>query len=668
MLKCRRQRSRTGRSGPQRSPWSKLPFGLALGLLPTAAQSLTGIQGPKTPYVQPGVDLRWHPQGTTVLGSLAFSDGMGLSLTNPFDRIDPSFGPHTSAFERHVNKFRFNGFEKSVQSFFRELGVHPMIQMKSSDVTSAGFRLQGDSNIGQGQSLDHRFFFQGVPLCGIHARSHKLTDGSGLLMGEVPGNLDIDPNQTSTVDHWPDLRLTQDFFERTMLFAEEDPEDALTYGGENTSQTANNQRWIKEERCFLVKNQKLQPVWNLTVRMGGVLYAALADDQQVHQLQPQFFAVDGKGTTWAHNRSTPPTAERALYGLIGDGTLSSELLRTVVPPEIPKAREPNHIFNYPPSDRRIEEVTAYANGQDHLRWFQGLGFTWYGVKPLELRIHYKPQNKPNNALFEPGDETTNVPPTITIDDGDGSELQNLVTDGDVVSHELGHHVLFKTLKTVMGESLVLHEGLSDYFVFARTGDACLGETICPPDSGQCQLRGKCLRSAANRLVYKDEMWQAFSAGRSNQLGHLHGQLISGMMWDLQKSELFPGNELPQLSMKAASLFAENSNFCQFIRALYAADRELFAGRHLEAIKSVAQIRGLGEFTDPGKDCPSGSLRNVEQNVSTSQSKKSKTKVQCGTVASYQSDKATPRMSLVASVLLPVMAAAFALVRRRPTKL
>ena len=76
-------------------------------------------------------------------------------------------------------------------------------------------------------------------------------------------------------------------------------------------------------------------------------------------------------------------------------------------------------------------------------------------------------------------------PSIKIDDGDGLVLQNLITDGDVVSHELGHHIIFKTLTSTIGESLVLQEGLADAFAFFRTSNACLGESICPKNSSAC---------------------------------------------------------------------------------------------------------------------------------------------------------------------------------------
>ncbi len=560
-------------------------------------------------FQHPLEDLNWDPTDKVSLGSLSYG----------------SFSKDLSAFQRLLQRSSLKGFGEGSKSFLREQGVHPLIEIRTQRVSAGaalGLAPKGQGLDTGGESYDFRFYLKGVPLCDFHARSHLLSDGSGFLTGDVPTVHGYDPDLLATQDtsgSWPDLETAQQRI-KDSLFSDQFTDDAASF--------------YRPERCFFIKDQRLIPVWRQLVRWGGAPYQVLANHNDVFKMEPQFFTVDGKATSYGHNKTTPATTERALIGLVGDGTLTTEWLKTVVPDGFPKAKEPSHVFSYAPTDRKIEEVTAFANAQDHLRWFQNLGFQWYGPKPLEVRIHIKPQNKANNALFEPGDETANTPPTITIDDGDGVELQNLVTDGDVVSHEMGHHIIFRTLKSVSDQSLVLHEGLSDYFVFARTGDPCLGETICPADSGQCMQPGKCLRSAANRLVFNDANWQAFSGTRTKQLGHLHGQLISGMMWDMRSSNQISNDDLARLTLKAVSLFAETSSFCQFIRALYAADKDMFAGKYFELIKFVGGERGLGEFTDPTKECPAGSLpRDQAKALQTTEKKEKKdTGVSCSTIS------------------------------------
>jgi hypothetical protein len=572
----------------------------------------------------PADALRWQPEETLSLGDL--TKNPALQLTGPLDVLGEKFTEKTQGFARHLKHSFTVGFTKAVQTYFRELGVHPAIQIKTTDESSQkNFQLSGQSPQSLGSSFDHRFFVNSLPICDVHARSHKLSDGSGLLMGEIPVIRDIDLNtsQNDGNNDWPQLDQTKTNLENSMLlnFA-----DGSTDSTENTNE-ASSQRWISSEKCYLLRNQKLQPVWRIILKVNDGTYAALANTFEVYKFQPQFFTVDGKATTWAYNRSTEPNVERTLYGLVGDGTLSSEFLKTVVPPEIPRAQEPSHIYQYPTSDRRIEEVTAYANAQDHLRWFQSLGFIWYGIHPLEVRIHHPGANG-NAAQYDQERPSTQEGPKITLGDGDGKILQNLATDGDVVSHELGHHIIAKTLKPFEGESMMLHEALSDFFVFSRTGDPCLGETICPAESDLCQQKGKCLRSAANRLVFNDEVWKSF---RVDQV-HLKSQLISGMMWDMRRSNQFHGNDLALLTLKAASFFAESSNFCQYVRALYAADQELFSSQHWDLIAEVAKERGLGVYSNPASGCSSGTLKIPEPKESISPApKKTSKKSKCGTI-------------------------------------
>lgn len=580
------------------------------------AQTTLALNG----FQNPLESIDWDPQDKVSLGSLSHG----------------SFTKDLSQFHRMLQKSSLKGFADGTRSYLRQKGVHPLVEIRSQRVgqpASFGLNKVPNGLDTGGESFDIRFYLKGTSLCAFQARSHLLSDGSAFLTGEIPTIDGYDPDLLGSQDGdstWPDLETTRQRM-RDSLFADH----FLSGDTSDQSPQEADVTFFQGERCYIVKDGRIIPVWRQMIRWNGAPYIVLGNQNDVFKLEPQYFTVDGTGTAYGHNKTTPPTTVRNLVGLVGDGTLTSEWLKTVVPPEISRAQEASHIFNYPSTDKKIEEVTAFANAQDHLLWFQKLGFEWYGPKPLEVRIHIKPQNKANNALFEPGDETSKTPPTITIDDGDGVELQNLVTDGDVVSHEMGHHVIFRTLKSVSDQSLVLHEGLSDYFVFARTGDPCLGETICPANSGQCMVPGKCLRSAANRLVFNDANWQQFSGTRSKQLGHLHGQLISGMMWDIRSSNQISNDDLARLTLKAVSFFAESSNFCQFIRALYAADKDLFAGKYFELIKFVGGERGLGDLTDPTKECPAGSLtRDPAKTIQTSENKskkESKSGISCGTL-------------------------------------
>lgn len=67
------------------------------------------------------------------------------------------------------------------------------------------------------------------------------------------------------------------------------------------------------------------------------------------------------------------------------------------------------------------------------------------------------------------------------DKGEPSEIassfQYLGRDSDVVLHEFGHHMMFRSVQANGKESVALHEGFSDYFAYAITGNNKLAESV-----------------------------------------------------------------------------------------------------------------------------------------------------------------------------------------------
>lgn len=476
-------------------------------------------------------------------------------------------------------------FQSAVSALLRQSAVNPMIEIQSRSVDPF-LSLTGGAE-DTTHSHEFRFRVKGIPLCGFQVRGHELSGGSSVVMGNVP---DVDLYEPAPDRDWPDSALAA--------------EKAKDHLAESSGAPFESISVRQAKRCFYVTNRSLLPVWEMTLVAQGALYEVRADGYEVVSTRPLFFSIDGVAKVFKSNRRDTAIVDIPLPGLKGDGTLTSEFLRTIVPDGKPKASEPSNVFAYDPEDYRFEEVMVYAQAQSHFDFFTKLGFSWYGPKPLDIKPNTPPPGSsgPNNALFQPGDEGAGIFPTITIDAGDKKTLQNLVSDGDVVSHEFGHHVVYKTLKSTEGESLVLHEGLSDFFVFSRTGDPCLGETICPEKSLACVQVGQCLRTAANPMVYGDQTWKMW-AGPNNRLGHRHSQLISGYLWDLRTSGGFSGDDLAKVTIKAVSLFAETSGFCDFLTALLAADRELYASSHESVIREKAEKRGLGNFLAQVNACP-----------------------------------------------------------------
>ena len=226
-----------------------------------------------------------------------------------------------------------------------------------------------------------------------------------------------------------------------------------------------------------------------------------------------------------------------------------------------------------------------------------IGYEWPQGRTLQITPHmnHDPAVGFNNAFFQPTDAETGDLGQIKLGDGDGVELKELGVDADVVAHEFGHQVVYTTLKTAARcyETLALHEGLADFFAFARTQDACLGESICPEGTGLC-IKPQCLRSGELDIKYGDASWLAWS-NFDTCYAHKNGQLFSSMLWDLRTQDSVPHEDLARLVFKAVTYFREDSGFRDFLLTLFMADAELYQGRYHQRIKAGIEQRGLGKL-------------------------------------------------------------------------
>jgi hypothetical protein len=465
-----------------------------------------------------------------------------------------------------------------VQALLRRLVASPLLEVRSTAAPAAPLR-----GLVARSRQTFRYYHRTVPVCGYSVRASALADGRHIAFGRAPA---LPADAVAPSMEWPDEARAAASVSRAW---------ALTNGA------AGEWRKTAAEKCYAVLDGALLPAWRMRFTIDGLPYHAVADDQRVHAIERGYFAADGFARVHALNDVlTPELSDVELKDLDGDGTLKDAKLRIVVPPGYQKATSAEHAFVYDPDDARFAQASAFAHGQQHRLWFESLGVEWRGSLPLEVKLHVKPGGRANNALYVPDDENTAA--TISIDDGDGVELQKLALDSDVLSHELGHHVVFETLKKTDGEALVLHEGLADFFLFARADDPCLGESICPEGSKACIVEAQCLRSGALDLRFGDDDWKSW-AGSLNRLGHLHSQVISGMLWDVRREDLMSVTDLAKLVLRAVSLLNEDSGFADFLAALVAADEELHAGQHVAKLQGAAVARGLESFLTGGAIAP-----------------------------------------------------------------
>ncbi len=353
--------------------------------------------------------------------------------------------------------------------------------------------------------------------------------------------------------------------------------------------------------CLSLEDEQLS--WTTEVsfvdpRIRLPMLARVRADSEV-EIVDQSFSVDGKVEAYVRNpdEGVTDTYDYSDFSANSDHMDSPFFVTDVSTGS--RASEPDRNYSgYDQNSDEFEEANAFAHVREAFSSYVDKGFNFYGAAPLTISVRnvFGVSDNPNNAVFIPGEATESGLPMIRLGSGDGRDLQNLGLDVDVVAHELGHFVIFETLKqaTRGSEALTIHEGGADFLAFAHSGDACLGESTCAENSTTCAQSG-CLRSGENSYRIDDG---TFSSDES----HLLGQVISGALWDLTDVHGIARDTVTELFIDALDLLVFDSGYRDLFLALFTADRNNFDGEHAEEICAVSSARGFDSFlTDV--NCP-----------------------------------------------------------------
>ena len=478
---------------------------------------------------------------------------------------------------------------QTLRDWFAERGGSPLLKLREKPRLS----LQGSAS----ETRDFEVMFGNYLVCDAQLRATVLRGGELAIAAHVP--VSVETTGTVTDDNFPSLddaaiRLTNDLAGK---FPEIDPSGTV--------------RVLKSQRCVILDDDAVTPSWRIELIVGDLLYRGLVSADAVRQAERQFFDVTtARISTFKENHTT---ALETVSITLKDGShfLTSPSFETN-PLGTSRADQADGEFVYDRNDPRFPEATAFAHIHKHLDFFKSLGFRYDVASPLLVTLHSSSNNMTNNALYTPALDGSRDRPEIRLGDGDGNVLQNLAIDGDVISHELGHHIVFQRLKSTQGQSLPIHEGLADFFVFARRESPCLAETICPagaPDAahhGACWVREKCLRTADNSLRIDTDRIPDSQLPMSS---HLRGQVVSGLLWDLVRVGAFSAKQLAKVTYDAVGMLLNNSGYRDLLLALLTADSSLHAGQHCDRILNAAIARGFGTYLSDVA-CKDGGLPSI----------------------------------------------------------
>ncbi len=518
-------------------------------------------------------------------------------------------------------------FEDAVRASLRSRLVNSGIRIDGNDARGLGLAE------GEASSQSYSFSVHGIPYCKAQAVAHLINDVTApALLGNLP---QFDPSQIPAPQDWP----SNDSFIANL-------NDMLA--------SMNKHARILDplDKCIAESDGDAQVAVRTIIDIDGLLYRTLIGEHEVLSLDAHHFEVSGIVRAFNSNPFDGELTDYTISTLTGDGTMTTDVFVTDTL-QVPRANKVDHNFVYDKETTEFDEQSVFIHAINALDWFNSLGYEYKASKKMKLKIHAVINNDRNNALYTP--ESSSTGPTIQVGDGDGTFLQNLTIDADVVGHEFGHHIVFQTLKETKDDSLVVHEGLADAFTFLRTGNACLGESICPLNSPiKCEIRASCLRTAENTYKY--------GAADLPKEPHFRSQFISGLIWDLQATKAISMSDLTKLLYRSVDFFLSDSGYHDLILSLMLADKDLFAGKHLCAIEDAAIERGLSTVISD-LDCQK-SLPTLSDSTSSSPSSTSsksrvsssgtKEKSGCAVIGSSNTSGHGIWMLLTAPLLLAVI--------------
>lgn len=422
----------------------------------------------------------------------------------------------------------------------------------------------------------YNYYYKKIPLCYGQVKVIRSFDLLPLILGK---NIKLSA--------YYETNKSFDFFDQALSEALKDlaqdfPGETIKYQNKHTT-------------CYFYDQGTLHPSFKIKLSVGAKPYELLVSDSRVLARKKLFFSlsekVTGKVQTYERNEVLSDL-EIFSFDFVGDKTLHSKnfvtSLASGATDSLTRAKSKTHEFLYDPKDPYFAEASFFSHAQMMYDFFEELGYKEWRKQKIVLNAYdvFGMDDDENNATYVPYDDLFDDAPSINIGRGDGHILENLLVDSDVVGHELSHHILFENLSSTRGESLAIHEGMADYFAFAKSGDPCLGESICPKSSFVCFVYNRCLRTADNALVYDKKYLSSFD-------WHVEGQILSGVLWDLRQET--NSHDFDKLVLRSTQYHIENMDYYGLIFSLIRADDVTNKGKNQCLIYEAFAKRGFSHL-------------------------------------------------------------------------
>ena len=492
------------------------------------------------------------------------------------------------------------------------------------------------------------FSIAGKPVCLAQLKAAHLDNNSPIyISGVIPTlNSYTAPND----DDWPDIKM----------LASELARHAGNTFDEITDSNRFNVNTIK--KCVIEADGQWIPAYHLSIDIDSHPYEGVVSDRGVSAIERRSLSIDGIVRGFKHNPFDGKMEDFKIQNLEDSGVMANDVF-TTMPLEAHRAIAADHTFLYSENDDRFREANIFAHANVHMDFLRSLVFKKYTSDRIVLVSDGGAiDNVFNGAYFKPKDDSRFKAPTIIVGKSDGIVLQNLEFDEDVVSHELGHYVIYSRVNSIpFGfESIIIHEALSDAFVGLRTHDSCIGDSICPrgaadaANGGTCWIANKCLRTMENDLNLATTSIP--NSSRPFKEAHYRSQIISGMIWDIVQSRAVSAKVMSKILIDGIDLLVGSSGFRDLILGMLAADQALTGGQTCASILNRARQRGFSSYLSD-VDCDLKLIPQVNSEITSANDSNSDTNhnrelfgIKCGVLG----DENTWDFFTIVALLFPLL--------------
>lgn len=362
------------------------------------------------------------------------------------------------------------------------------------------------------------------------------------------------------------------------------------------------------------------------------------------------------------------------------------------------ASSSQNTFNYDYGDDRYDEVIAYAAITSAMNIFrswdsQSLRGDWeqsrwpgsrsnFGLLPKngqnssakQLNVYVNTETKsattnrcnsnttPDNAQYLWAGVDGSGQPEILIGyggyGGQCGTLKELGKDFDVVMHEFGHHAVFRGLSNSTSESVALHEGFSDYFTYAVSGNNLLAENSYP---GRVALRQGNITPGTTYFKFKKKSDGSYNTVKDYlTYPHLVGEFWSGILWEMRTAlgkDPSGSYKMDKIVWDSIDLLKSDGAISDGVSAISESAKRYGERFDDDAQALQSMIHNIfvkyefASFGSQGELIPTASISSI----SSGSTKSKKVRWSCGEVATAQSGQTGKHSNLLLTIAALLLA-------------